>query len=142
MILRFNLLLLLYLSPLRLFVRKILPRNYGPPLETSDRKTSTFMDIAAVAHSATKNDKSSLARIFAKGEPGYSTTAQMIVEVALFVVQEPDQLHSIASKGGVLTGALIGPRRLSQRLVENAQWTIETQSYDGKSQLKSWKKSQ
>lgn len=140
-ILGVNLLFLLYFSPLRFFIRKTLPRNYGPPLETSNRKSNAFMDIAAVAHSATNKNKSSLARIFAKGEPGYSTTAQMIVEVALFVVQEPNQSHPIASNGGVLTGALIGPQRLSQRLMENANWTIEAQSYDGKSQLKSLKKS-
>lgn len=64
----------------------------------------------------------------------------MIVEIALLTVQEPKELHPLAKKGGVITGALVGPTRLSQRLVENAQWTIETQKYDGKSQLKRIKK--
>ncbi|UZJ56291.1 hypothetical protein CBS101457_005611 [Exobasidium rhododendri] len=132
-ILRVSLLLQIHFSPLRWLVRKILPRNYGPP--TKNIWKSGYMDVSAVSKNVQGN-KSSIARIFARGQPGYSSTAQMIVECALLVVQEPAELHPLAAKGGVLTGALLGPTRLSQRLVENAGWTIETpQAYTGKEQI-------
>lgn len=75
MILQVNMLLVLYLSPLRLLVRAILPRNYGPSVKT-DIWTSGFMDMATQAYSK-DGKKSNLTRIYAVGQPGYSSTAQM-----------------------------------------------------------------
>lgn len=100
------------------------------------------MDMSAVAHNV-EGTKASITRLYAPGEPGYSSTAQMIVECALFVVQEPGKLHPLAAKGGVLTGALLGANRLAERLVQNAKWTIQpAQSYDGKSRVSKLRKTQ
>jgi short subunit dehydrogenase-like uncharacterized protein len=138
-IVRISLFFQIYFSPLRWLIRKVLPRNYGPP--TKNIWNAGFMDVAAVANNV-KGTKSSITRIFAKGQPGYSSTAQMIVECALFVVQEPNKLHPLAQRGGVLTGALLGASRLAERLVENAGWTIQAgQTYDGKSQVSRIEKS-
>lgn len=132
-VLRISLLIQIYFPPIRWLIKRIIPRNSGP--STKNIWKQGLMDLAAVAQSP-DGKKKSISRIYAIGEPGYSSTAQMIVECALFVVQDPDQLHPLAKQGGVLTGALLGAERLSDRLVQNANWTIEKgQVYDGKTKI-------
>jgi hypothetical protein len=56
-----------------------MPRNYGPSVK-NDIWKSGFMDLVTQAFSV-DGSKSSLSRIYAQGQPGYSTTAAVRLPV-------------------------------------------------------------
>lgn len=72
----------------------------------------------------------SICKVYAKGDPGYHNTSRMLVESALAVVLQRDELSDIAKEGGVLTPALAGGDVVAERLSKYAGWDIRTESFE------------
>ncbi|PWN49883.1 hypothetical protein IE53DRAFT_411308 [Violaceomyces palustris] len=111
----------------RWLLTKTLPENGGPP---ENVLINGKIDARALAKTSGPESKRSICTMRAKGDPGYQLTARMIVETALTICLESHRLPEIATKGGVLTPALVGADLISERLTRFADFTIECTEFE------------
>jgi len=118
----------------RWFVRNLIPDNYGPS-ESSMRKgffrSTTVVrqqpDPRKGASSASQSsNKAVRVKMGFKGDPGYSVTAKMVIEIALLVAQK-EKLPASGRGGGILTAAALGGDLVAERFQRYAGFEISTE---------------
>ncbi|KAK0563448.1 hypothetical protein OC844_002223 [Tilletia horrida] len=127
--------LLLRLPVGRWVVRNLIPDNSGPSEKSMQQGFFHAKTVVRAQQPRTGSKAPSSAAVPTKGvrvtckfqgDPGYSVTAKMIVELALLVA-EKEKLPAAGRAGGVLTAAALGGDLVAERFEKYAGFQFTTE---------------
>ncbi|KAK0550985.1 hypothetical protein OC846_003462 [Tilletia horrida] len=117
----------------RWFVRNVIPDNWGPSEKAMNHGLYSGRTMVRPAVGTNKGagssapNKAALTKISFKGDPGYSQTAKMVVEVALLVGGDRSKLSDVGRQGGIITAAVLGGEAVAERFQRYAGFNISTE---------------
>jgi len=104
---------LLTLKPIRALVKRFGPQSGDGPSEQA--RTNGYWKATTIASEVDGSTQATVTA-YGKGDPGYASTAMMISECALAVLQDREKLPAIAKDAGPLTPATALGNVLRERL--------------------------
>ncbi|KAE8251518.1 hypothetical protein A4X13_0g3965 [Tilletia indica] len=129
--------LFMRLSVGRWLIRNVIPDNSGPSQRTMENGFFSSRTVvraqqtpsrpgAASSGSSNVSDKAVLVKMGFKGDPGYLTTAKMVVEMALLIA-EKEKLPESSRSGGIHTAASVSGELVAERFTKYAGFEITTE---------------
>ncbi|KAI0645103.1 Saccharopine dehydrogenase-domain-containing protein [Trametes meyenii] len=120
---------LLYVTPIRWLVKKIMSKSGEGPTEEEMKKG--FLKVTNYTATASTPETWAKTVMSGKSDPGYLLTATMISECALGLLLDDASLPFTARPGGVLTPATALGEVIVRRLEATGQMRFETEIVSG-----------